>query len=155
MGQLEEGLKAADRRTVIRDTVRLIDREVDNKSGLTGMALKGGYKVVKKLRNGAMIEQAVDHLLDDFARSLEPLYEEYLAQEDHEGFDRFLKRHDRRATDALLGITDARIGRVETKIIQTTYNKLRGQAEKHVSDALPGLGGLIDRHVDASAARGD
>lgn len=147
MSVLQERLETIDRQVVIRDTVSLIDDEVASKSGLSGMAIKGGYKVVKKLRGGGMIHDAVDHLLDDFTAALAPMYDDYLEADGASTFERYLRGHADEASDALLGITDAKIKRAETRVIISTYNKLRGQAEKHVVDALPGVGRLIDSHA--------
>ena len=146
MTRLTERLQDTDRTTVIRDTTQLIDDEVRDKSGISGMAIKGGYKVVKKLRPG-IIEDAVDHLLDEFTTALEPLYEDFLTDESAESFENFIKKHDDRAAQDLLTITDERARRSDKQVLKSTYSKLRGQAEKHVKDALPGVGRLIDRHA--------
>lgn len=147
MADLKERLAETDRKIVIRDTVVLIDEEVDRKSGVTGFALKQGYKVVKKLRGGRMIEDAVDHLLDDFAAALDPMYQDYLQDDSASSFESYLSNRSDEAADALLGITDTKIKKAETKVIIVTYEKLRGQAKKHVVDALPGVGRLIDKYA--------
>jgi hypothetical protein len=147
MGELKSRLDQVDRDIVIDDTVSLIDNEVKSKSGLSGMALKGGYKVVKRLKGGRMIEEAVDGLLDEFTEALDPLYEDFLEQDSPRTFEKYLSRHKADATDALLGITDSRAKRADNKVLKKTYNKLRGQAEKHVKQALPGVGRLIDEHA--------
>ena len=138
-------LADADRNLVIRDAVQLIDNEVSNKSGLTGLALKGGYKVVKKLKNGRMISFAVDKLLNDFTAGLEDLYDDFL-ESDASGFDVFLMKHEDTAADALLGITDKKAEDAESKVIKKTYSKLRKTAKGHVVSALPGVGQLIEKH---------
>jgi hypothetical protein len=147
MSELRTRLEKIDRNVVINDTVSLIDSEVASKGGLSGVALKGGYAVVKKLKDGRMIQIAVDKLLDEFADALSPVYEEYLGDDSSSRFESYLTRHAKRASDALLGITDAKARRAENKIIQSTYEKLRGQAEKHVVDALPGVGRMIEKHA--------
>ena len=98
---------------------------------------------------GRRIERAVDHLLDDFADALDPMYGTWQAKEDRPGFDRYLTDHADQATEALLSITDEKSERAESKIIRSTYKTLRGQAHKHVIDALPGVGRLIERHAPA------
>lgn len=138
-------LAEVDRDLVIKDTVKLIDSEVSSKSGLTGMALKGGYKVVKKLKNGRMISFAVDKLLNDFSAALEGLYDEFL-ESNASGFDTFLVKNQDTAADALLGITDKKAEDAESKVIKKTYSKLRKTAKGHVVDALPGVGQLIEKH---------
>ena len=147
MSDLKERLAEQDREAVIRDTVVLIDKEVASKSGVTGLALKGGYKMVKKLRGGRMIEEAVDYLLDDFTDALNPLYQDYVADGSANGFDTFLSGRSPEAADALLSITDAKLQRAENRVIIATYEKLRGQAKKHVVDALPAVGRLIDQYA--------
>jgi hypothetical protein len=147
MATLKETLAETDRQVVIRDTVTLIDAEVSRKSGMTGLALKGGYKVVKKLRGGRMIDDAVDYLLDDFTDALDPMYQEYLEDESASTFERYLSGRSDEAADALLAITDGKAERAENKVLLKTYKKLRGQAKKHVVEALPGVGRLIDQHA--------
>lgn len=146
MESLTQRLKSVDRTIVIDDTTRLIDEEVRAKSGITGMALKGGYKVVQKLKP-TMIEEAVDHLLDDFTAALDPLYQQYLVDPQAANFERFLASHDEQAAHDLLSITDKKAERADNRVLKSTYKKLRGQAERHVRQALPGVGRLIDRHA--------
>jgi hypothetical protein len=147
MGELKERLDTADRDVVVADVVTLIDNEVKQKSGLSGLALKGGYKVVKKLKGGRMIDNAADNLLDPFAEALDPLYNDYLESTTHPTFESFLSGHRNEATQALLSITDDKADRADNKVLKKTYSKLRGQAEKHVSDAIPAVGRLIDEHA--------
>lgn len=146
MTSLTERLDTIDRQIVIDDTVQLIDDEVAQKSGLSGMAIKGGYKVVKRLKPN-MIEEAVDHLLDDFSEALDPLYQDFLEDDRTTTFEAYLQDHDGQAAEDLLGITDARAEKADNRVLKKTYGKLRGQAEKHVRQALPGVGRLIDRHA--------
>ena len=147
MGELTERLEQTERSLVVADTVQLIDNEVKSKKGLSGMALKGGYKVVKRLKNGRMIEDAADNLLDEFAEALEPMYGEYLQREQYDSFETYLSERRDQAANALLSITDGKAKRADNKVLKKTYSKLRGQAEKHVKDALPGVGQLIDKHA--------
>lgn len=146
MTSLTERLETVDRQHVIDDTATLIDDEVASKSGISGMALKGGYKVVKKLKPN-MIEEAIDHLLDDFSEALDPLYQDFVTDDEARAFEDYLPKHDDQAVDDLLAITDERAEESDHRVLTKTYDKLRGQAEKHVRQALPGVGRLIDRHA--------
>ncbi len=146
MSTLTERLDEVDRQVVIGDTKTLIDNEVASKSGFSGVALKGGYRVVKKLKPN-MIERAIDHLLDDFSRALDPLYQQYLDDPDTDSFATYLDDHKSQAANDLLSITDRRAENSDQKVLRKTYKKLRGQAEDHVRQALPGVGQLIDRHA--------
>ena len=149
MTTLQTILADADRRELVDDVVSIIDEEVASKGGFGGVALKTGYKAVKRLKNGRMIEEAADALLDDFTRALSPLYDDYLDAEGYASFEAYIDDHHREATDALLSITDDKAEQADNQILRKTYDKLRGSAEGHVEDALPAVGRLIDKHAPA------
>ncbi len=69
----------ATRRTIAQECSALIEREVDSKGGLSGMAIKTGYKAVKGIKPG-FIDKVVYDLLPEFAAALEPLHEEARAK---------------------------------------------------------------------------
>jgi hypothetical protein len=129
---------------LIDDALRVLDMEVDDKSGLTGIAVKTAYKVVKGVSPG-FLRDVVDHLLDDFLDGLDPLYQEALGK----GVKprQHLQANPGRVADALLGITDRRAQRAKNQMVKATYEKLRGSAKKHVEAAVPRLGELFERHA--------
>jgi hypothetical protein len=138
MATLRELLGGPEKRNaVVDDSLRVLDAEVDDKSGLGGLAIKTAYKV----------GEVVDHLLDDFLNALDPLYQEALSQ----GVPprKHLESNPSRVADALLGITDARAARAKNQLVKSTYEKLRGSAKKHVEASVPRLGGLFERHAGA------
>jgi hypothetical protein len=136
-------LAPARRPTVITDCVALVDSEVASKSGLTGMAIKAAYMVVKKVKPG-IIREAVDSLLDEFVTRMEPFYAECSAAgEPVEGF--FGSRAEAIA-DALLGVTDAKAARAKNRTIKAAYDKLRPTGVKHTAAAVPGIARLIRKH---------
>ena len=147
MGKLTDTLCGAEKRPqVIRDVCSLIDDEVGRKSGLTGIAIKGGYAVVKGVKPG-FVSAAVDHMLDEFVGKLESFYVEH--QKDGRGgsFESYLSSHSDGVAEALLGVTDGRAAKAESGALKKTYEKLRPYAKKNVEQAVPGVGRLIDRHV--------
>ena len=71
MASLKELLGSGEKRSaVINDACKVLDLEVADKSGLTGIAIKGGYKLVQSIKPG-FVREVVDHLLDDFLDALE------------------------------------------------------------------------------------
>lgn len=136
---------AARRSDVIRDVVSLIDSEVGKKSGLGGMAIKTGYKVVKKMKGGRMIPDVVDGMLDEFAGAIEPIHAKY-RESGSTDFAAYLQANKSEAVNGLLSITDERARTTSHDVLRKTYQKLRPVGEKNVAEALPGLGRLIDRY---------
>jgi hypothetical protein len=147
VGSLKDVLAAEDvRQSVIDDAVRLVDDEVRSKSGVSGLALKAGYKVFKKFKPGIMHE-AVDRLLDEFSEAVDPFYQEHLASGSKESIGRIMNPRRREVAEALLAITDRRARGFESGLIKKTYQKLRPTAARHTQDAIPGVSRMIDRYI--------
>ena len=132
------------RKVLIEDCAKLIDEEVQNKSGLSGMAIKTGYKMVKGLKPG-FIPDAVDGLIDSFSEVLQPIATE--AQGKGTPVAKYFESERSRVAEALLGITDKRAERSSHKMVKGTYLKLRPTAKKHVEEAVPGVGRLVEKHT--------
>lgn len=145
MSKLSEVLTDPGRRSrVVEDCLGIIDAEVADKSGLSGMALKAGYAAVKGVKPG-FVSRVVDDLLPEFANAVDPIYRE--AIDSSLPIGAHFTKNKSRAADALLAITDGKAERSKNRIVKKTYEKLRGQAKKQVEAAVPRLGDLIARHV--------
>ncbi|MBV9948205.1 MAG: hypothetical protein JOZ69_15240 [Myxococcales bacterium] len=145
MPNLTEALSSdAKKSVVVDDTLALIDAEVADKGGLTGLAIKAGYKTVQGIKPG-FVRQVVTDLLPEFARVLDPLYQEAKTQ------GRSVREHwtgnAPRVADALLSITDEKAKRSKSGMVKGTYEKLRGSAKKNVEAAVPRLASMIEKHA--------
>jgi hypothetical protein len=132
-----------NRSKVIHDCVDVIDAEVKDKGGLSGMAIKAGYAVVNGVKP-TFIAEAVDHMLDEFAGALDPTYQ--AAKAAGKPVATYFLDHKSAVADALLAITDARAKRAKTVAVIKTYEKLRGTAKQHVEAAIPRVGRLIEKY---------
>ena len=137
-------LDKAARSALIDDCVKLIDSEVKKKGGLSGVAIKVGYKVVNGFKPG-FVREATEGLIDSFAERLQPFVNEACEKKlrigDYFGTERS------RVADALLGITDDRAKQSSHRIVNEAYEKLRPVAKKHVEEAASGVGKLIENHI--------
>jgi Family of unknown function (DUF6918) len=134
----------AHKAQVVEDCLALIDAEVSEKGGLSGLAIKAGYGVVKGIRPG-FIKQAVADLLPDFAIALDPLYQE--ARTNSKPVSDYFRDNSSRVADALLAITDAKAQKSKSGAVKGAYDKLRGSAKKNVEAAVPRLGKMIEKHT--------
>ena len=139
-GVLADPIKKA---AVVRDGVLLIESEVASKRGLSGMALKGGYKAVKKLKPG-IIAEALGMLLPDFAPAIDPIYLRGAASGDPQAY---LCANASEVADALLEVTDGKAARAKNRVMIRVYQSLRAQARGHVVAAIPGLARMVVKHV--------
>jgi hypothetical protein len=149
MPSLPDVLNAADKKElVIDDCLALIDAEVADKGGISGLALKAGYGAVKGIKPG-FIRNVVHDLLPEFAQALDPFYQE--AVEKQKKPTEYFTQNSPRVADALLSITDARAKTAKSGVVRSTYDKLRGTAKKNVEAAIPRLGRLVEKHTTPKA----
>lgn len=147
MANLRDILLTEDKKPqVLADAQALLDDEVRKKRGVSGFAVKAGYKVVKTLRRG-FLRQAIADLIPEFCDALDPLHSQYLdGNGDEQTFGKYMVRRQDAVTDALLGVTDGKAERSTNKRVKSTYLKLRPRAEANVREAVPGLARLMDKH---------
>ena len=133
------------RRAVCDDGVRAIEEEVRSKRGLTGVAVKAGFKAVRGVKPG-FIPMALDHLLDDFAAQIDPFYDAW--KESGSGtLKQYFTANDNRIANALLTITDGRARSAKSRVVAKAYGKLRPQAVAHTANAMPRVADLVSKHV--------
>ena len=145
MGSLVEVIKdPVKRRAVVEDCARLLDAEVADKKGLTGVAVKGAMKVVKKFQPN-MIEASMDALLDDFSAQIDPFWQD--CQQGGHNPKNFFGSHKVAIANALLSVTDERAKKSRHRTLVKAYNGLRGKAVQHIGDAMPRFSELVVKHA--------
>jgi len=132
----------AKKEQVVDACCELIDQEVADKGGISGLAIKAGYGAVKGVKPG-FVRKVVFDLLPEFAKELDPLYGE--AKAAGKPVVAHFEANAGRAADALLKITDSKAARSSSGVVKGTYEKLRGSAKKNVEAAIPRLAKLIER----------
>lgn len=131
------------RRAVVDEGVAVIEAEVADKSGLSGMAIKTAFAMVKKIKPG-FVGGAMNHLLDDFARQVDPFWAD--CQKSGADARGYFTRNAGAVSEALLKITDER-ARSASGPARSTYDKLRPEASKHVQAAMPRIADLLKKHA--------
>ncbi len=146
MGALSDAIKdPARRRAIVDDGVRTIDAEVASKRGISGLAVKAGFKVVKKVKPG-IVGEALNSFLDDFAAAVDPHYDSFKSSGESD-VRAFFTRNASEISDALLGIVDRRAERAKHRTLKKAYYKLRPQGKKHTMEAMPRVASMVERNV--------
>ncbi len=146
MSLSEKLIQPPKREVVIADCVDLIDAEVKSKKGLSGIAVKGAYGVVKTVKP-RFIAEVIDGLLDEWVAKLEPFWATWQTDGGGKSFADYLVAHRNESAEALLEVTDARAKVAKNGSVRKMYEKMRPAAKKHVEEALPRLGALIERQA--------
>ncbi|MBK6518745.1 MAG: hypothetical protein IPM79_36565 [Polyangiaceae bacterium] len=141
---LADALKDPNKKTaIIDDALKLVDAEVASKSGISGFAVKKGYDAVKSIKPG-FVREAVERLLPDMAVKVEPIWDEGTKSGQPRAH---LEKNRGAVADALLSVTDAKVEHAKSGLVKSTYKMLRGSAKKNVEEAVPRLGGLLEKYA--------
>lgn len=145
MTSLADVLTSDDKRKqVVDDCVVVLDQEVHDKGGLSGIAIKGAFRTIQGISPG-FVRNVVNDLLPEFAKAADPVYQE--AKTKSIPVSRHFETEAGRVADALLAITDRRAQRTKYGSAKKLYETLRGTAKKHVEAAMPRVGKLIEKYA--------
>ena len=137
-------LDTTRRSEFVRDICGIVDAEVSDKKGLSGLAVKAAFKTVKAVKPN-MLESVLDVLFEEFVEALTPIYDAYVLDSENDLFVYFTGRSGQVA-DALLSITDRRAQKSKLKGLVKAYEKLRPQGTKYVSESVPRLSRLLQSY---------
>lgn len=129
--------------SIAADCSQLMDDLVSAKSGLSGMAFKATYKVVKGV-GADYIPGAIKRLLPATLKALDPIWAEGREKGDPVAY---LSEHSDRTADLILSTTDERIKNNGGGIIGASYKKLRKSVKPDVVAAVPELAKILDKHT--------
>ena len=146
----EQLLNEQCRPQVVADCVALVEAEVSKKSGFSGLAIKGGFKVIRKLDGGRMLPKAVNDLLPEFIEAMETYYAEFLST-DGGDFSTFCKGRETEMANALISVTDQKARHAKNQVLKGVYNKLRPTAVRNIESALPGLARVVSQYASSSS----
>ncbi|MGD1951727.1 MAG: hypothetical protein ACFB14_19090 [Leptolyngbyaceae cyanobacterium] len=143
MGLSEKIQDQTVRASIAADCAKLIDQQVAAKGGLSGMAMKTAYGVIKGI-GSSYIPGAINRLLPDACKALDPIWQEGQASGDPV---KYLSENSDRTANSLLSVTDARIQTTKHGILSSTYKKLRKSVKNDVEAAVPDLAQIISSHA--------
>ncbi|MBT8495837.1 MAG: hypothetical protein KJO07_22530, partial [Deltaproteobacteria bacterium] len=132
------------RGTVIDECQDLVDGEVKAKRGMSGAAIKLGYKTVKAIKPG-FVRGVIDGLLDDWLVELEPFHGGWLKAGG--SFAEYVTARSDEVAEAMLSVTDRAATETKHKTAAKMYRKMRPSAKDNVIAALPKLGAIIEKHL--------
>lgn len=151
MTNLSAELTGPKRETVVRDLTEFADQTVSQQSGITGVAVKGAYSAVQKIRPD-IISRGIDGLLPDVAEALQPHWNDYVSAggggSDTAGtFGTFLDNRRDQVADSLLEIGDRAADRLDNPALVKIYRGVRGRGEKIMAANVAGIGRVVEQHA--------
>lgn len=143
MALSDELLNSPNQALIVEDCCNMIDSQLASKSGITGIALKTAFGVLKGIKPG-YIPDVVESLLPTCFNALDPIWSEGVQQGEPV---QYLINNSSRSADTLLGVTDERVKHTKREIVRRTYDKFRSSAKKHVEEAIPDLATIIGKYA--------
>jgi hypothetical protein len=141
---LSDQLKDKHTRTsLVADCAKLMDEQVAAKNGISGLALKAAYGVVKGVEP-SYIPKAIQRILPEALVALDPLWNEGVQSGDPV---QHLIQNCSRTADTLLSITDNKIEKSKNGVVRASYSKLRKTVKGDVEEAVPGLAKILGVHI--------
>lgn len=131
--------------SIVADCTLLVDQQVASKSGLSGVALKTAYRVVKGL-GPTYVSGAIGRMLPPTFNALEPLWNEGLQAGDPV---EYLVQNRSRTAEIILSVSDAR-AKGAPNVVAGAYGKLRNSVKGDVEAAVPALATIIGTHLQTA-----
>lgn len=133
---------------VVADCVTLIEDQVKAKGGLTGVAIRTAYATIKAVKKG-FITEVVEGMLDEWLERLQRHYDTWAGSAKDRRFSDFLVARSDEVAEDLLSVTDRRAENTRHKTAKKAYLKMRGSAKNNVMEAIPDLGRMFERRLEA------
>lgn len=130
---------------VVADCETMIAEQVKGLSGVSGAAVKLAYKAVNTFAANH-VHYMLRALLPRMADQLQPYWAEFGAGGGGE-FGGYLAERGDEVSEALLVVTDERAKGSQHPVIVKAYNTVRGGAGKHIKEALPRLGAIVQKYA--------
>jgi hypothetical protein len=142
MALIDIAQQRSTRVSFIEDCTQLIDQQVAAKGGMSGLAIKTTYKVVKGV-GPTYIPGAIGRLLPDLLKALDPMWEAGLQSGDPV---QYLTQNSSQTADQVLSVTDDRI-KQSSGVVKASYNQLRKSIKGDVEAAIPELARVLGTHA--------
>ncbi|HEY9622431.1 MAG TPA: hypothetical protein V6C78_18880 [Crinalium sp.] len=143
MGLSDKIKDKTTRTNLVADCAKLVDEQVSVKTGISGLALKAAYSVVKGVEP-TYIPGAIHRILPEAIAALDPIWDEGVQSGDPV---QYLIQNRSRTADMLLQVTDVKIEKAKHGVVRASYGKLRKSVKSDVEEAVPGLAKILGTHI--------
>ncbi|QGU00914.1 hypothetical protein CKALI_00050 [Corynebacterium kalinowskii] len=133
----------SDRAALVSDLADFARTTVNNQSGITGMALKGGLAAATKAKPN-IVEAGLGHVLNDVIGVLNPYWD---SKPEGTSFGEQLDANKDRVAEELLQVADGQSKNVTNQTLVKVYNSLRGKVAKVLAENVRGLGDIVEKHA--------
>lgn len=127
------------------DLVTLVDDEVSQLSGLSGVALKGAFATAKKVQPN-IVSGGIRRMLPDLLKALDSHWDSY-SDSATTDFGAYLHDHANTVVPDLMAITDRYAQNNDSPKLTKMYQSMRSKGEKTLAGSIGPLGRVLEKHM--------
>lgn len=131
------------RLNIAEDCVKLMDNQVDAKTGITGAFFKTLYKGIENISPN-YAQKAIFGLIPPISQAINPLWDE---GKEKGNPVTYLENNPTLTANTILSVTDERIKKTKNKIIKVSYEKIRNSLQNEIEQVVPQLAEILGKYV--------
>lgn len=131
------------RLNIAQDCVKLMEDQVEAKTGITGIFFKTLYKGIKSISPN-YAQKAIFGLIPPIAQAMNPLWDEGTEKGNPVTY---LKKNPTLTANTILTVTDERIKSTDNKIIRISYEKIRDSLQDEIEEVVPQLAEILGKYA--------
>lgn len=143
MANLSELLVGDKRTALTAELAEYARTTVNNQSGITGMALKGGLAAATKAKPD-IVEVVLNKVLPDILDILSPYWE---SKPEGTAFGAHLEANKDDVAAKFIDLADRQTEAAGNNPLVKVYSSLRGKATKIIAENIAGLGDIIEANL--------
>lgn len=132
------------RLNIAEDCVKLMDNQVEAKTGITGILFKTLYKGIKSISPN-YVQKAIFGLIPPVSQAINPLWDE---GKEKGNPVTYLQNNPTLTTNTILSVTDERIKKAQNKIIKVSYEKVRNFLQDEIEQVVPQLAEILGKYAN-------
>lgn len=131
------------RLNIAQDCVKLMEAQVEAKTGVTGILFKTLYKGIKSISPN-YAQKAIFGLIPSISQALNPLWDEGIEKGNPVTY---LQSNPTLTANTILSVTDERIKKTANKIIKVSYEKIRNSLQDEIEQVVPQLAEILGKYA--------
>ena len=131
------------RLNIAEDCVKLMDNQVEAKTGITGILFKTLYKGLESI-TPKYAQKAIFNLIPSISQAINPLWDE---GKEKGNPVTYLQNNCTLTANTILSVTDERIRKTKNKIIKVSYEKIRHVLQDEIEQIVPQLAEILGKYA--------
>ncbi|WP_018018395.1 DUF6918 family protein [Corynebacterium ciconiae] len=131
---------------VVSDFSALVEKKVEEQSGISGKLIKGALSTAKKV-DSDIVNKASRRLLPEMADELDPYWQKFQEPGAGHSFGAYLEENSDEVVASIMTVADRNADKASAAPLKKVYSSVRGKSEKLITESLFDAGEIIHKHA--------